>query len=65
VLRQRIVFFLAQIKKEDLLTLKEMAEAGQLRPVIERTYALKDAATAIDYAAKQTVGGKVVVTVPA
>jgi len=65
LLRQRIVFFLAQIKKEDLLTLKEMAEAGQLRPVIERTYALEDAATAIDYAAKQTVGGKVVVTVAA
>ena len=65
LLRQRIVFFLAQIKKEDLLTLKEMAEAGQLRPVIDRTYALEDAATAIDYAAKQTVGGKVVLTVPA
>jgi len=63
LLRQRIVFFLAQIKNEDLATLKQMIEAGQLRPVIDRTYPLEDAATAIDYAARQTVGGKVVLTV--
>jgi NADPH:quinone reductase-like Zn-dependent oxidoreductase len=63
LLRQRIVFFIAQIKQEDLLTLKEMAESGQLRPVIDRTYTLDEAATAIDYAARQQVAGKIVVTV--
>jgi len=63
LLRQRIVFFIAQIKKEDLLTLKEMAESGKLRPVIDRTYSLGEAATAIDYAARQRVAGKIVVTV--
>jgi NADPH:quinone reductase-like Zn-dependent oxidoreductase len=63
LLRQRIVFFLAQMKKEDLLTLKEWAEAGKLRPVIDRTYSLADAVKAIDYAAAQTVGGKVVLKV--
>ena len=63
LLRQRIVFYLAQIKLDDLLTLKEMAEQGQIRPVIDRTYALDDAAEAIEYAARQTVAGKVVLTV--
>jgi NADPH:quinone reductase-like Zn-dependent oxidoreductase len=63
LLRQRIVFFLAQITMDDLLTLKEMAESGQIRPVIDRTYALDDAIEAIEYAARQTVGGKVVLTV--
>jgi len=63
LLRPRIVFFLAQMKKEDLLTLKEWAEAGKLRPVIDRTYSLDDAVEAIDYAGAQTVGGKVVLKV--
>jgi NADPH:quinone reductase-like Zn-dependent oxidoreductase len=40
-----------------------MAEQGQIRPVIDRTYALDEAAEAIEYAARQTVGGKVVLTV--
>jgi len=65
LLRQRIVFFLAQIKKEDLLTLKDMVEAGQLKPVIDRTYSFDETAKAIEYAANQTVAGKVVVTIPA
>jgi NADPH:quinone reductase-like Zn-dependent oxidoreductase len=65
VLRQKITFFLAQVNKQDLLTLKDMAEAGKLRPVIERTYSLEQTADAIDYAAKQTVAGKISLTVPA
>jgi len=63
LLRQRIVFFLAQIRDEDLLTLKDWAESGQLRPVIDRTYTLEQAPAAISYAEKQQVRGKVVLTI--
>jgi NADPH:quinone reductase-like Zn-dependent oxidoreductase len=64
LLRQPILFFLAQIRLEDLQTLKEMAEAGRLRPIIDRTFTLADVPAAIGYAERQTVAGKIVLTVP-
>jgi NADPH:quinone reductase-like Zn-dependent oxidoreductase len=65
LLRQSVVFFLASVRKEDLLTLKELVEAGKLRPVIDRTYSLPETPAAIGYAEKQSAAGKVVITVPA
>lgn len=65
LLRQPIVFFLASVRKEDLLTLKDLVEAGKLRPVIDRTYSLPETPAAIGYAEMQRVAGKVVITVPA
>jgi NADPH:quinone reductase-like Zn-dependent oxidoreductase len=64
LLRQPIVFFLARVTKDDLLTLKELIEAGKLRAVIDRTYSLPETPAAIGYAESQRVGGKVVITVP-
>jgi NADPH:quinone reductase-like Zn-dependent oxidoreductase len=46
-----------------LTTLREMIEAGKVRPVIERTYPIKEVADALRYAAAENTGGKVAITV--
>jgi NADPH:quinone reductase-like Zn-dependent oxidoreductase len=60
---QRIVSFLAKPETRDLRVLKELIEDGKVTPVIDRTYALPDAAEAIRYLEAGHAAGKVVVTV--
>jgi NADPH:quinone reductase-like Zn-dependent oxidoreductase len=60
---QTITFYLAKITPEDLTVLKELAEAGKLKSVIDRTYALSEVSSAISYLAKGHARGKVVITV--
>jgi NADPH:quinone reductase-like Zn-dependent oxidoreductase len=62
VLRQRVVFYVASTRREDLAYLKELVEAGQLRPVIDRTYALGEAREAVRYAMSGQARAKVVIT---
>jgi NADPH:quinone reductase-like Zn-dependent oxidoreductase len=50
-------------KRQDLLVLAELLEAGQLTPVIDRTYPLSEAAEALRYVGAGHTRGKVVVTV--
>jgi NADPH:quinone reductase-like Zn-dependent oxidoreductase len=50
-------------RQQDLLTLKDLIEAGKLRPVIDRTYPLSEAPQAIRYLEKGHARGKVVLTV--
>lgn len=50
-------------RQQDLLTLKELIEAGKLTPVIDRTYPLSEAAEAIRYLDQGHARGKVVLTV--
>ncbi len=57
--------FLAHRATEDLEALRELAEAGKLRPVIERTYALAEVPDAIRRIETGRVRGKLVVTVSA
>ncbi|MCA1572398.1 MAG: NAD(P)-dependent alcohol dehydrogenase [Chloroflexi bacterium] len=61
--RQRITPFLAQLTRDDLVVLKELAESGKLRPVIDRTYLLSEIADAIRYFETMRARGKVVITV--
>jgi NADPH:quinone reductase-like Zn-dependent oxidoreductase len=61
--RQKIPFFLARNSKEDLVVLTEMIEAGKVRPVIDRTYPLSEAAEAIRYLETRHARAKVVITV--
>ena len=60
---QRIRSFLAKGRYEDLVTLKDLAEAGQLSPVIDRTYPLSEAADAIRHVGTRGARGKVVISV--
>ncbi len=50
-------------KKEDVVLLKELIEAGQVRPVIDRRYRLADVPEALRYLQEGHARGKVVITV--
>jgi NADPH:quinone reductase-like Zn-dependent oxidoreductase len=49
--------------QQDLLTLKDLIEAGKLTPVIDRTYPLSEAPNAIRYLEQGHARGKVVLNV--
>jgi NADPH:quinone reductase-like Zn-dependent oxidoreductase len=58
-----LVPFLASVTHEDLLVLKELAEVGKLRPVIDREYSLDDAAEAVRYLGTGQARAKVVINI--
>jgi NADPH:quinone reductase-like Zn-dependent oxidoreductase len=60
---QKVVVFISKSTPEDLTTLRELLEAGTVTPVVERTYALRDAAHALRYLGEGHARGKLVVTV--
>ncbi|MBI3447881.1 MAG: NAD(P)-dependent alcohol dehydrogenase [Acidobacteria bacterium] len=60
---RRFAVLMARVTHEDLVVLKDLAEAGKLTPVIDRTYPLGEAADAIRYVGTRQARGKVVVTV--
>jgi len=47
----------------DLATLTDVIERGGVRPAVERTFPLDQAAAAVDHVAQGRARGKVVVTV--
>lgn len=61
--RQRLRPLFAKIRKDDLVFLTELIEAGKLTPAIDRSYPLTDAAEAIRYLEAGHARGKVIVTV--
>ena len=61
--RQRVGTFMARATHEDLVVLKELAEAGKLTPVIDRTYPLSEAPDALRYVGTRGARGKVVIKV--
>jgi NADPH:quinone reductase-like Zn-dependent oxidoreductase len=63
LLGQRIGSFLARVSAEDLAVLKELIEAGRLRPAIDRLYPLGEAADAVRYLGSGQARAKVVITV--
>jgi NADPH:quinone reductase-like Zn-dependent oxidoreductase len=62
VLGQRVKFFVASTSLEDLVYLKDLIEAGKLRPVIDRTYPLSEAREAVRYVGSGQARAKVVIT---
>ena len=61
LLRRRLLPFLATTAKDDLLVLKELAEAGKLLPVIDRTYSLSEVPDAIRHVETMRARGKVTI----
>jgi NADPH:quinone reductase-like Zn-dependent oxidoreductase len=61
---QRIVQLIAAPSGPHLAALAELIDAGSVRPAVERTYPLTDAAAAIRYVESEHAQAKVVVTVP-
>lgn len=59
----RFVGMLTDIERDDLLFLKELIEAGKVRPVIDRQYSLAEVPDAIRYLETMRARGKVVITV--
>jgi NADPH:quinone reductase-like Zn-dependent oxidoreductase len=60
---QKLGSFLAKPSKDDLQFLKELIEAGEVTPVIDRTYPLSEVPDAIRYLEEGHARGKVVITV--
>jgi len=61
--RRRYAVLMARVTHADLVALKDLAEAGRLTPVIDRTYPLSRAADAVRYVGTRQARGKVVITV--
>jgi NADPH:quinone reductase-like Zn-dependent oxidoreductase len=59
----RRIAYLARIRHDDLVTLKELAEAGKLTPVIDREYPLSGVPDALRYLGTRSVRGKLVIRV--
>jgi len=60
---QKLGTFISSENHEDLIDLKELIEAGQVTPVIDRTYPLSEAPKAIRYLEDGHARGKVAITV--
>jgi len=61
--RRKLVFFMAKVNSADLEALAQLAAAGKLKPVIDRSYSLADVPEAFRYLNSKHAHGKVVVTV--
>jgi NADPH:quinone reductase-like Zn-dependent oxidoreductase len=59
---QRMVPFITETNKEDLIVLKDLIEAGKVTPVIDRSYLLVEVPEAIRYLEEGHARGKVVIT---
>lgn len=61
--RHRLLTLTAKPSKENLATLRELAESGKVTPVIDQTYPLSKAPEAIRYLEVEHARAKVVITV--
>ena len=62
-IRQRLRMLLPKERLEDIEALRDLAEAGKITPVIERTYSLSEAPEAIRRIEEGRARGKLVITV--
>ena len=60
---RKVVFFIAQVNKADMETLRELLETGQMTSVIDRRYELGEIADAFQYIGEGHARGKIIVNV--
>ncbi len=63
--KEKLGTYISSENADDLMALRELIEAGKIKPVIDRTYPLSDVATAIRYLVEGHARGKIVITVRA
>ena len=61
--KQRLLGLMPDERQEDLITLKELIEAGKVTPIVDRCYPLAETAEAIRYLEQGRARGKIVITV--
>jgi NADPH:quinone reductase-like Zn-dependent oxidoreductase len=61
---RRIQPFLSKPSRADLFALRDLVEAGKVRPVVDRVYPFAEIAEAIRYVETNQAAGKVIVTMP-
>jgi NADPH:quinone reductase-like Zn-dependent oxidoreductase len=59
---QKLTMFLSKTTKEDLTSLADLVDAGDVAPVIDRTYPLSEAAAALSHVGERHTRGKTVIT---
>jgi len=60
---KKLTFLILKQSREDLVFMKELLEAGKVKPVIDRSYTLTEVAEALRYYGEGHAQGKVVITV--
>jgi NADPH:quinone reductase-like Zn-dependent oxidoreductase len=61
---QRLRPFSATGTREDLVALTDLIQSGKVRPIVDTTYPLQEAATALEYYGRGHTRGKVIITMP-
>jgi NADPH:quinone reductase-like Zn-dependent oxidoreductase len=61
--RQKFVFYIAKLTKDDFGVVRDLMQSGKVAPVIDRTYKLEQTADAVRYMEEGHARGKVVVTI--
>jgi NADPH:quinone reductase-like Zn-dependent oxidoreductase len=59
---QKVSFFIADFNRQDFDVLKELCEAGKLKPVIERSYPFSELPEAMRHLGRGHLRGKIVVS---
>jgi NADPH:quinone reductase-like Zn-dependent oxidoreductase len=63
VVRQKLGFFIAKERRDDLEELRKLLEADTIRPVVDRTFPLEEVPAAIRYLRDGRARGKVVIAI--
>ena len=61
--RQKFVFYIAKLTKDDLNVLRELMQSGKVVPMIDRTYKIGETQAALRYLEEGHARGKVVIIV--
>jgi NADPH:quinone reductase-like Zn-dependent oxidoreductase len=61
--RQKLGFFISKERRDDLEELRQLLEAGTIRPVVDRTFQLEEVPAAIRYLRDGHARGKVVIAI--
>jgi len=61
--KEKFVFYIAKLTKDDLTVLRDLMQSGKVSPVIDRTYKINETQAALRYLEEGHARGKVVITI--